>query len=403
MANLLQSSTTAATTAPSYYTDYLSNLASAGTTAQKNAQYVGAQPLQQQAFENVGTAGTAYQPTLEAAGNTLNAATSATSPLAAANPYLNLATQNPAQEASGYVSQYLAPAAQLLSDINQNNINTNLAPGANAGAIGSGQFGSTRNAQVLGQTEALANQQTNSQIEQLLNSGYQSALNAAIQQNQISNQAGSTAASAAGTGQQNLTAAGQAESQLAGQNQALSLADINALSTLGGQQQTIAQNQQNYPLTTLSTLAGLMQGQAIPTSTTNTANMSPLSALGTVGSGTAALFQGTGTNGTGPSLFQQLTGQSSLGGLLSSAGNAINSGLSTLTGNPSITSNQASTIANNNANMDTTQSASQAAGQLSNPYASNSPIQTGVVDNGNGTTTVTYSDGSTSVIDTAAP
>ena len=51
MANLLQSSQTQATTAPSYYTDYLTNLASAGKTAATGAEYVGAQPLQELAFK----------------------------------------------------------------------------------------------------------------------------------------------------------------------------------------------------------------------------------------------------------------------------------------------------------------------------------------------------------------
>jgi hypothetical protein len=37
MANLLESSQTAATTAPGYYNDYLSNLASAGKAAATNA------------------------------------------------------------------------------------------------------------------------------------------------------------------------------------------------------------------------------------------------------------------------------------------------------------------------------------------------------------------------------
>ena len=50
MANLLQSSQTKSTCAPSYYTDYLKNIATAGQEAQQQAQYVGAQPLQQQAF-----------------------------------------------------------------------------------------------------------------------------------------------------------------------------------------------------------------------------------------------------------------------------------------------------------------------------------------------------------------
>lgn len=297
MSNLTQSTQSTATVAPDYYTNYLSNLANTGTTAAQNAQYVGAQPLQQQAFQDVTGAATAYQPTLTAAGNTLNAATSATSPLAAASPYLNQATTNPAAEANQYLSSYLMPAAQSLSDINQNNINMNLNPSIKAAATGSGQFGSSRANQAIGQADVLANQQTNSAIANLLNTGYQNALTSAIQQNQVANQAGTTAASAAGTGQSNLTAAGQAQGNLAAQNQNLGLAGINAESTLGQQQQTIAQNQQLFPLTTLSTLASLMSGQQVPTTTNTTLNTSPLSTLAALGSSAAGISQlGTGAS-----------------------------------------------------------------------------------------------------------
>jgi hypothetical protein len=63
------------------------------------------------------------------------------------------------------------------------------------------------------------------------------------------------------------------------------LACLNALSTLGGQQQTIAQNAQMFPLTKLGTLSSLLQGYSVPTGTTTTLCMSPLSAAAAVGSG----------------------------------------------------------------------------------------------------------------------
>jgi len=300
MSNLLQSTQTTATTAPAYYNNYLTSLANQGTAAANAAQYVGAQPLQQQAFQDVTGAASAYQPTLTAAGNTLNSATNATSPLAAASPYLSQATTNPAAEANQYLSSYLMPAAQSLSDISQNNINMNLNPSVMAAATGSGQFGSSRANQAIGQADVLANQQTNSQIANLLNTGYQNALNSAIQQNQVANQAGSTAASAAGTGQSNLTAAGQAQGNLAAQNQNLGLADINALSTLGQQQQTIAQNKQLFPLDTLSKVAGLLSGQQIPTTTNTQLNASPLSAVASLGSLAAGLNTSTTAGGNTP-------------------------------------------------------------------------------------------------------
>ena len=415
MANLLQSSQTQATTAPSYYTDYLSNLASQGQQATQQAQYIGAQPLQEQAFQTaaqkagtfqpgvatgqqfatqaagtniagamdpyataaLGTSGTqvaqpyvsagvgtsglsAAQPYLTGASQSggLQAAlpyiSSGTSMstlgeaqpylqaaamsggLNAATPYLQQATQSPANLAAQYMNPFISSTVQNLSDIAQRNIRENLAPQATAATVGSGQFGSQRGAQVLGQINRQAQQDLNSQISQLLASGYGQALTAAGQQNALlgtlgqtagtlgQQQAnllgtlGSTAGSLTGQQMQNLLTAGatagtlgqqqanllgtlgstagtltnqqaqnlinagqqlgtmqQSQNQIAanlgstatqaaanqasalnqaaqqmgslsqvGQN--MSLADINALATLGGQQQTIAQNQQLF-------------------------------------------------------------------------------------------------------------------------------------------------------------
>ena len=310
MSNLTQSTQTTATVAPDWYTQYAQNQAAAANQGLNTAKFIGATPLQQEAFNDVNSAATQYQPTLTSAGNTLNAATTATSPLAAASPYLNQAVANPAAEASGYVSQYLMPAAQSLSDINQNNINMNLNPSVMAAATGSGQFGSSRANQAIGQADVLANQQTNSQISNMLNTGYQNALQSAIQQNQIANQAGSTAASAAGTGQQNLTQAGTAQGNLAAQNQNLGLAGVNALSTLGGQQQQIAQNAQLFPLTVAQAANQAMSGIQVPTTTNTTLNASPLSTLAALGASGAGLTQLGG--GVSNLITQGVTGLSNL-------------------------------------------------------------------------------------------
>jgi hypothetical protein len=69
----------------------------------------------------------------------------------------------------------------------------------------------------------------------------------------------------------------------------MNLACINALSTLGGQQQTIAQNAQNFPLTKLASLSGLLQGYSIPVGTKTTLCMSPFSAAGALGAGAMGL------------------------------------------------------------------------------------------------------------------
>lgn len=323
MANLLQSSQTQATAAPQYFTDYLSNLASSGKTAAENAQYVGAQPLQQKAFDIAGQNVGAFQPAITAGQEMATQAantdvTGAAQPylagaaqsggLRAAVPYLNQATQSPAELAQQYMNPFINTAVQSMSDIAQRNIRNNLSPLATSAAVGSGQFGSQRGAQVQGQVTAQAEQDLNSQIANLLSSGYGQALTAGGQQNALLGQLGSTAGtlgqqqanllgqlgSTAGnltaqegqlknTSAQNMGALGQA-----GQN--MSLADINALSTMGGQQQTIGQNAQLFPLQNLSTLSNMLKGYSMPTTTTTTAQQSPLSVLAGATTGAAAMF-----------------------------------------------------------------------------------------------------------------
>lgn len=290
MPNLLQSSQTQATTAPGYFNTYLSDLATQGTNAARDANYVGATPLQQQAFSQTDSAASAFQPTLTAAGNTLTSAGDMTSPLASAQGYLNSATQSPAELAQSYMNPYISSAVQRMSDIGQRNISQNLSPLATASAVGSGQFGSKRGAQVLGQVMSNAENDLNNQIGQQLSTGYGQALSAAGQRNQTLAQVGSTAGNLASQGQQNLTNLGKTQADLASQNQELNLKRINALSTMGEQERTLAQNKQLFPLQNMSTLSSLLRGYSVPTTTTTTAEQSPLSAIAGAAAGTAGFM-----------------------------------------------------------------------------------------------------------------
>lgn len=324
MANLLQSTQVKSTCAPGFYTDYLSDLASRGKAAQEGAQYVGAQPLQEKAFKTVEENLAAQQPTFEAgkgylgraaeqditgaAAPYLQAAT-AVSPLCAARPMIcQAANLNIACLAGQYMSPYLQKAMQSVSDIGQRNIRQNLSPMATAAAVGSGQFGSQRGAQVLGQIQEQAQQDINKQLAEMANTGYAQALQAAQAKQNALTQAASEITRAAQAGSDigvraagvagcaaakeagALERAGTGMGTIAQQASGVNLACINALSTLGGQQQTIKQNEQNYPLTTLASLASLLQGYSIPTATRTQLEMSPFSALGALGSGALGLL-----------------------------------------------------------------------------------------------------------------
>jgi len=266
------------TTAPDYYTNYLTNLASQGQQAGANAQYVGPTALQNQAFQNVAQNVGNYQ------------------------PYLNQAASLTGQAAQGpNINQFMNPYTQdvvnQIGILGQRNIQENLSPQATAGAVGTGQFGSQRGAQVLGNTLRDAATNITAQQEQALQQGYQNALAAAQNQQQLG------------------LSAGAQMGNLAGQQQNLGLQDINALSTLGAQQQQIAQNQQLFPLQNLTTEANIMKGLTVPTSVSSqytgpmpgAYNLSPLSQIAGLGSMLGGLY--STPQGSTQNLLQQITGQ----------------------------------------------------------------------------------------------
>jgi len=253
-----------ATAAPAWYMDYLNNLAGTSTAAGQNAQYIGAQPLQQQAFSQTAANVGNYQPNLAAANAlTMNSATTAAPSMAAS-----------------YMNPFISGVVDEAGRLGLQNIRNTISPQATAGAVGSGQFGSTRGANVLGQNITSALQNLGGQQQGLLAGGYQNAITAA--QADLQRQMGGGAQMGAlGTTTQNL-----------------GMGDVNALSTMGGQQQQMAQNQQLFPLQVAAQQAALMKGFTIPTSVSSTYTgpipggyqTSPLMQLGSLGAGVAGLF-----------------------------------------------------------------------------------------------------------------
>jgi hypothetical protein len=226
------------TSAPSWYTDYLSDLAKGTTAGVANAQYAGTQPLQTQAFnqvqQNVGN----YQPNLTAATNIAT----------------GVGQGDVTKRVGDFMNPYTTQVVDALGALGQRNIQQFLAPQATASAVGTGQFGSKRGAEVLGQAINTGLANTQAAQSQALQQGYTEALRAAqAEQNTQLNAA------------QQLGTLGQ-------QTQAAGLADVNALSTLGGQQQTIAQNEQLFPLTAGNLGAQALRGYNVPTSVSNTYN-----------------------------------------------------------------------------------------------------------------------------------
>lgn len=293
MANeLLQSSAVKQTTAPDYYTKYLSNLATSGQKAGETARFIGATPLQQQAFQTAGANAGKFQPAFQSGLGVLGCA-AAKDISGAAAPYLTEAMQmNPGQVAQNYMSPYLTGAMQNMSDIANRNIMTNLGPMATAGTVGSGQFGSKRGAEVLGQVKANALQDLNRQLGCMTNQGFGSALQAATARGSLLGQLGQTAGAAASQCAQAKTQAGLGYGTLGQQGTQQNIACIDALANLGAQCQTIQQNAECFAMSQLGKQAGLLQGAQIPTGVKTTMNMSPLSGAAAIGTGAMALCRG---------------------------------------------------------------------------------------------------------------
>ena len=260
-----------ATAAPAWYMDYLNNLAGTSTAAGANAQYIGAQPLQQQAFNQTAANVGNYQPNLASA----NALT------------MNAATMGAPQLAQSYMNPYINSVVDEAGRLGLQNIRNTISPQATAGAVGSGQFGSTRGANVLGQNVTNALQNLGGQQQGLLASGYQNALTTAQADLQRQMVGGSQMGALGTTTQQ------------------LGMGDVNALSTMGGQQQQMAQNQQLFPLQVAAQQAALMKGFTIPTSVSSTYTgpipgayqTSPLMQLGSLGTGIGSFFQTPASGG----------------------------------------------------------------------------------------------------------
>lgn len=338
------------TTAPGWYTDYLSNLANfvtgqtTGTPATTvdgvtkaavpgAAQFVGTQPLQSAAFQLAGNiaksygidpatflqksaTGTSADAGSNIAGNVSSTGVSADAgtvagglqPLGIQGALKNIqnlstaditkaGTEGGQSRIEEFMNPYTRQVVDVIGELGKRNINQYLAPGAVGSAVGSGQFGSKRGAEILGQSINQGLQNIGALQSQALQSGYAQALQAA--------QTEQDKRLAQNLGYGNLSQVGQG----------MTLADLNALATMGSQQQTIAQNEELFPLQTALMGAQGIRGYSVPTGVSSTYTgpipgayaASPLSQIAGLGS----IIGGVSTTPFGKSVGNFL------GGLLS--------------------------------------------------------------------------------------
>jgi len=240
------------TSAPSWYTDYLSDLAKGVTKGVTGATYANAQPLQTAAFEKAATTTNTYPGYFNQAMQATNTIGQTDITAKPVDPKTGLPIKDGESRIEQFMNPYTTQVVDALGTLGQRNIQQFLAPQATASAVGTGQFGSKRGAEVLGQAINTGLMNTQAAQSQALQSGYTEALRAA-QADQA----------------QKLGAA-QQYGTLATAGQAANLADINALATMGSQQQTINQNQQLFPLTAANLGAQALRGYNVPTTVNNT-------------------------------------------------------------------------------------------------------------------------------------
>jgi hypothetical protein len=239
------------------------------------------------------------------------------------------------------MSPYTTNVVDEMARLQQQNIQRNLMPQLKAGFVGTGGLGSTRYANAMGQT--LADMQSNLTGQQFgaLNTGYNAAVTAAMNNAQLQNQAART------------------QGDLATSEQTLGLTGAGALTKAGTEQQLYNQSLIDAPLKTATNVAGLMRGYTVPggSTTATTGPMqtsyyqgSPLAQTLGLASSIASGFgsspvldaQGrptydpSGNPITRPNSFQKIFDSTGISGLASVAGSTLSDYLKSIGSGPDV-------------------------------------------------------------------
>jgi hypothetical protein len=174
------------------------------------------------------------------------------------------------------------------------NVQRNLMPQLKAGFVGTGGLGSSRYANAMGQTMGDVNTGLLQEQNKTRMAGYNTALDAAMKEAQLSNQASAA-----------LTGLGQAEAQAA-------TTGLKTGAELGALEQAFTQAQINAPLTQASNVSQLLKGYTVPTTQEqkykgpgDSYQPSPLSQIASLGTLLASGFN-SGGSGWGNQLLKGL-------------------------------------------------------------------------------------------------
>jgi len=211
------------TTLPEFYTNYLQDVANLGTGAIQQGGVAGFSPLQQQAFQMAPQTAFSGAQTAGDAASLLGASGTTAAP----------------SLVGGYMNPYMTNVVDEMSRLQQQNIQRNVLPALTKAGVGSGGFGSQRQAQATGQSLADMQRNLTGQQYNALYTGYGDAMKAA--QTDLNRQ----------------MQAGQGLGQVAQDQYSIGTGGLKTLSDLGAQQQALGQKQLDYPMIQAQNLAKL--------------------------------------------------------------------------------------------------------------------------------------------------
>jgi hypothetical protein len=222
------------TTLPEFYTNYLQDIANIGTGAIQQGGVAGFSPLQQQAFQMAPNAAFSGAQTAGDAASLLGAAGTTAAP----------------SMVGAYMNPYMTNVVDEMARLQNQNIQRSVLPALRGAGVGSGSFGSTRQANATGQAMSEMQRNLLGKQYEALYSGYGDAMKAA--QTDLNRQ----------------MQAGQGLGNVATEQYNIGTGGLKTLSDLGAQQQTLGQRQLDYPMVQAQNLAKLFQGLSIPTGET---------------------------------------------------------------------------------------------------------------------------------------
>ena len=229
--------TTRTDNAPDYYTNYLTDVSKAGTTAMARSptqSVAGYDPLQVMGYGNLPAATSSYMPDLQAAQDTASQAAKGITP----------------ERINALMNPYTSNVVDEMARLSQQNVQRNLLPTMKAGFVGTGGLGSQRYAGALGQSMADIQAGLTGQQYGALSKGYSEALKGALDEAQLQNQTAQT------------------QGKLAQQELDTGLTAAGALTKAGAERQAYQQSLLDAPLKTATTASGLMRGYTVPQSQT---------------------------------------------------------------------------------------------------------------------------------------